>query len=87
MTITGCKARYILADYLQSLGYYARQAAGQEACGTNHRSREETDASFKVNTELEPMVRLRHQARAATSSLWQQELYGSDDVAYLLEHA
>ena len=47
-----------LADYLHSLGY---SPVKQQGINLWYKSplREETEASFKVNTESQPVVRLR----------------------------
>ncbi len=61
MTIQDVK-QIKLADYLQSLGYTPVKQQGRNLWYKSP-LREETDASFKVNTELEQMVRLRHRQR------------------------
>lgn len=59
-----------IADYLQSLGYTPIKQQGSSLWYKSP-LREETDASFKVNTELNHGT-ISDSAKAATSSHWQR---------------
>ena len=67
MTIQDVK-QIKLADYLQSLGYTPVKQQGRNLWYKSP-LREETDASFKVNTELEKWYDF---GKAETSSHWQR---------------
>lgn len=69
MTIQDAK-QIKLADYLQSLGYMPVKQQGKSLWYKSP-LREETDASFKVNTELENGT-TSVSARVGTSSHWQR---------------
>ncbi|SSY88001.1 DNA primase [Parabacteroides distasonis] len=69
MTIQDVK-QIKLADYLQSLGYTPVKQQGKNLWYKSP-LREETDASFKVNTELEKWYDSAS-AKAETSSHWQR---------------
>lgn len=69
MTIQDSK-QIKLADYLQSLGYMPVKQQGKSLWYKSP-LREETDASFKVNTELENGM-TSVSARVETSSHWQR---------------
>lgn len=69
MTIQDVK-QIKLADYLQSLGYTPVKQQGRNLWYKSP-LREETDASFKVNTELENGM-TSASAKAETSSHWQR---------------
>lgn len=82
MTIQDVK-QIKLADYLQSLGY---TPVKQQDKNLWYKSplREETDASFKVNTELEKWYDFGI-GKGGNILALAAELYHSEDVAYLLE--
>ncbi len=69
MTIQDVK-QIKLADYLQSLGYTPVKQQGRNLWYKSP-LREETDASFKVNTKLENGT-TSASAKAETSSHWQR---------------
>lgn len=81
MTIQDVK-QIKLADYLQSLGY---TPVKQQDKNLWYKSplREETDASFKVNTEFEKWYDFGI-GKGGNILALAAELYRSEDVAYLL---
>ena len=82
MTIQDVK-QIKLADYLQSLGY---TTVKQQDKNLLYKSplREETDASFKVNTEFEKWYDFGI-GKGGNILALAAELYRSEDVAYLLK--
>ena len=72
-----------IADYLQSLGYSPIKRQGNSLWYKSP-FREETDASFKVNTELNQWYDFGT-GRGGNIIALAQELYRSDNVPYLLE--
>lgn len=81
MTIQDVK-QIKLADYLQSLGYTPVKQQGRNLWYKSP-LREETDASFKVNTELEKWYDFGI-GKGGNIIALAAELYRSEDVAYLL---
>ena len=81
MTIQDVK-QIKLADYLQSLGYTPVKQQGKNLWYKSP-LREETDASFKVNTELEKWYDFGI-GKGGNILALAAELYYSEDVAYLL---
>ena len=81
MTIQDVK-QIKLADYLQSLGYTPVKQQGRNLWYKSP-LREETDASFKVNTELEKWYDFGS-GKGGNIIALAAELYHSEDVAYLL---
>lgn len=81
MTIQDVK-QIKLADYLQSLGYTPVKQQGRNLWYKSP-LREETDASFKVNTELERWYDFGI-GKGGNILALAAELYRSEDVAYLL---
>ncbi len=81
MTIQDVK-QIKLADYLQSLGYTPVKQQGRNLWYKSP-LREETDASFKVNTELEKWYDFGI-GKGGNIIALAAELYHSGDVAYLL---
>ena len=71
-----------IADYLQSLGYSPVKQQGKSLWYKSP-FREETEASFKVNTELNQWYDFGTGKGGSIIAL-AQELYGSDYVPYLL---
>lgn len=71
-----------LADYLQSLGYLPVKQQGNNLWYKSP-FREETEASFKVNTELNQWYDFGT-GKGGNIIALAQELYGSDYVPYLL---
>ena len=71
-----------LADYLQSLGYSPVKQQGKSLWYKSP-FREETEASFKINTELNQWYDFGTGNGGNIIALT-QELYGSDYVPYLL---
>ena len=82
MTIQDAK-QIKLADYLQSLGYMPVKQQGKSLWDKSP-LREETDASFKVNTELEKWYDFGI-GKGGNIIALAAELYHSENVAYLLE--
>ena len=82
MTIQDVK-QIKLADYLQSLGYTPVKHQGKNLWYKSP-LREETDASFKVNTELEKWYDFGI-GKGGNLLALAAELYRSEDVAYLLK--
>ena len=82
MTIQDVK-QIKLADYLQSLGYTPVKQQGKNLWYKSP-LREETDASFKVNTELEKWYDFGI-GKGGNIIALAAELYHSEDVAYLLK--
>lgn len=82
MTIQDVK-QIKLADYLQSLGYTPVKQQGRNLWYKSP-LREETDASFKVNTELEKWYDFGI-GKGGNIIALAAELYHSGDVAYLLK--
>ena len=82
MTIQDAK-QIKLADYLQSLGYMPVKQQGKSLWYKSP-LREETDASFKVNTELEKWYDFGI-GKGGNIIALAAELYHSENVAYLLE--
>ena len=82
MTIQDAK-QIKLADYLQSLGYTPVKQQGQSLCYKSP-LRNETDASFKVNTELNQWYDFGI-GKGGNIIALAAELYHSENVAYLLE--
>ena len=82
MTIQDVK-QIKLADYLQSLGYTPVKQQGRNLWYKSP-LREETDASFKVNTELEKWYDFGI-GKGGNILALAAELYHSEDVAYLLK--
>jgi hypothetical protein len=82
MTIQDVK-QIKLADYLQSLGYTPVKQQGRNLWYKSP-LREETDASFKVNTELEKWYDFGI-GKGGNILALAAELYRSEDVAYLLK--
>ena len=82
MTIQDVK-QIKLADYLQSLGYTPVKQQGRNLWYKSP-LREETDASFKVNTELEKWYDFGI-GKGGNIIALAAELYRSEDVAYLLK--
>ena len=82
MTIQDVK-QIKLADYLQSLGYTPVKQQGRNLWYKSP-LREETDASFKVNTELEKWYDFGI-GKGGNIIALAAELYHSEDVAYLLK--
>lgn len=82
MTIQDVK-QIKLADYLQSLGYTPVKQQGKSLWYKSP-LREETDASFKVNTELEKWYDFGI-GKGGNILALAAELYHSEDVAYLLK--
>ena len=82
MTIQDVK-QIKLADYLQSLGYTPVKQQGKNLWYKSP-LREETDASFKVNTELEKWYDFGI-GKGGNILALAAELYHSEDVAYLLK--
>ena len=82
MTIQDVK-QIKLADYLQSLGYTPVKQQGRNLWYKSP-LREETDASFKVNTELEKWYDFGI-GKGGNIIALAAELYRSEDVAYLQE--
>ena len=82
MTIQDVK-QIKLADYLQSLGYTPVKQQGKNLWYKSP-LREETDASFKVNTELEKWYDFGS-GKGGNIIALAAELYHSEDVAYLLK--
>ena len=72
-----------LADYLQSLGYTPVKQQGK-SLWYKSRLRNETDASFKVNTELNQWYDFGI-GKGGNIIALAAELYHSENVAYLLE--
>ena len=72
-----------IADYLQSLGYSPVKQQGKNLWYKSP-FREETEASFKVNTELNQWYDFGT-GKGGNIIALAQELYGSDYVPYLLE--
>ena len=81
MTIQDVK-QIKLSDYLQSLGYTPVKQQGRNLWYKSP-LREETDASFKVNTELEKWYDFGI-GKGGNIIALAAELYRSEDVAYLL---
>ena len=81
MTIQDVK-QIKLADYLQSLGYTPVKQQGKNLWYKSP-LREETDASFMVNTELEKWYDFGI-GKGGNILALAAELYRSEDVAYLL---
>lgn len=81
MTIQDVK-QIKLADYLQSLGYTPVKQQGKNLWYKSP-LREETDASFKINTELEKWYDFGI-GKGGNIIALAAELYRSEDVAYLL---
>ena len=81
MTIQDVK-QIKLADYLQSLGYTPVKQQGRNLWYKSP-LREETDASFKVNTELEKWYDFGI-GKGGNIIALAAELYRSEDVVYLL---
>ncbi len=73
-----------IADYLQSLGYTPIKQQGNSLWYKSP-LREETEASFKVNTELNQWYDFGI-GRGGNIIALASELYRSDNVPYLLEH-
>ena len=71
-----------IADYLQSLGYSPVKQQGKSLWYKSP-FREETEASFKVNTELNQWYDFGT-GKGGNIIALAQELYGSDYVSYLL---
>ena len=71
-----------LADYLQSLGYTPIKQQGKSLCYKSP-LRNETDASFKVNTELNQWYDFGI-GKGGNIIALAAELYHSENVAYLL---
>ena len=71
-----------IADYLQSLGYSPVKQQGKSLCYKSP-FREETEASFKLNTELNQWYDFGT-GKGGNIIALAQELYGSDYVPYLL---
>lgn len=82
MTIQDAK-QIKLADYLQSLGYTPVKQQGKSLWYKSP-LRNETDASFKVNTELNQWYDFGT-GKGGNIIALAAELYHSDNVAYLLE--
>src|SRR5699024_4946517 len=82
MTIQDAK-QIKLADYLQSLGYTPIKQQGKNLWYKSP-LRNETDASFKVNTELNQWYDFGI-GKGGNIIALAAELYHSDNVAYLLE--
>ena len=82
MTIQDAK-QIKLADYLQSLGYMPVKQQGKSLWYKSP-LRNETDASFKVNTELNQWYDFGI-GKGGNIIALAAELYHSDNVAYLLE--
>ena len=82
MTIQDVK-QIKLADYMQSLGYTPVKQQGRNLWYKSP-LREETDASFKVNTELEKWYDFGS-GKGGNIIALAAELYHSEDVAYLLK--
>ena len=82
MTIQDAK-QIKLADYLQSLGYTPVKQQGKSLWYKSP-LRSETDASFKVNTELNQWYDFGI-GKGGNIIALAAELYHSDNVAYLLE--
>ena len=82
MTIQDVK-QIKLADYLQSLGYTPVKQQGKNLWYKSP-LREETDASFKINTELEKWYDFGI-GKGGNIIALAAELYHSEDVAYLLK--
>ena len=82
MTIQDVK-QIKLADYLQSLGYTPVKQQGRNLWYKSP-LREETDASFKVNTELEKWYDFGI-GKGGNIIALAAELYHSEDVVYLLK--
>lgn len=82
MTIQDAK-QIKLADYLQSLGYTPVKQQGRSLWYKSP-LRNETDASFKVNTELNQWYDFGI-GKGGNIIALAAELYHSDNVAYLLE--
>ena len=83
-TMTIQEAKQIsIADYLQSLGYTPVKQQGRNLWYKSP-LREETDASFKVNTELEKWYDFGI-GKGGNILALAAELYRSEDVAYLLK--
>ena len=81
--MTTQEARKIhIADYLQSLGYNPVKQQGKSLWYKSP-FREETEASFKVNTELNQWYDFGT-GKGGNIIALAQELYGSDYVPYLL---
>ena len=72
-----------IADYLQSLGYSPVKRQGKSLWYKSP-FREETEASFKVNTELNHWYEFGT-GKGGNIIALAQELYRSDNVPYLLE--
>ena len=72
-----------MADYLQSLGYTPVKQQGRNLWYKSP-LREETDASFKVNTELNKWYDFGL-GKGGNIIALAAELYRSEDVAYLLK--
>lgn len=71
-----------IADYLQSLGYSPVKQQGKSLWYKSP-FREETEASFKINTELNQWYDFGT-GKGGNIIALAQELYGSDYVPYLL---
>lgn len=82
MTIQDAK-QIKLADYLQSLGYTPVKQQGRSLWYKSP-LRNETDASFKVNTELNQWYDFGI-GKGGNIIALAAELYHSENVAYLLE--
>ena len=82
MTINDAK-QIKLADYLQSLGYTPVKQQGRSLWYKSP-LRNETDASFKVNTELNQWYDFGI-GKGGNIIALAAELYHSENVAYLLE--
>ena len=82
MTINDAK-QIKLADYLQSLGYTPVKMQGKSLWYKSP-LRNETDASFKVNTELNQWYDFGI-GKGGNIIALAAELYHSENVAYLLE--
>ena len=82
MTIQDAK-QIKLADYLQSLGYTPVKQQGRNLWYKSP-LRNETDASFKVNTELNQWYDFGI-GKGGNIIALAAELYHSENVAYLLE--
>ena len=82
MTIQDAK-QIKLADYLQSLGYTPIKQQGKSLWYKSP-LRNETDASFKVNTELNQWYDFGI-GKGGNIIALAAELYHSENVAYLLE--
>lgn len=82
MTIQDAK-QIKLADYLQSLGYTPIKQQGKNLWYKSP-LRNETDVSFKVNTELNQWYDFGI-GKGGNIIALAAELYHSDNVAYLLE--